>query len=83
MTGPAKSKQGFAAMDPLRQRELASMGGRAAHEQGTAHEFNSHTAKEAGRKGGLAAKARREKAKLAATPPEPSYTPRKVHPLKG
>ena len=31
----AKSKRGFAAMDPEKQREIASMGGRAAHEKGT------------------------------------------------
>jgi general stress protein YciG len=37
-------------MDPERQREIASMGGRAAHEQGTAHEFTPEEARAAGRK---------------------------------
>jgi len=48
------SKRGFASMDPQRQREIASEGGRAAHEKGTAHEFTSEEAREAGRKGGQA-----------------------------
>jgi general stress protein YciG len=39
-------------MDPQRQRQIASLGGRAAHQQGTAHEFNSEEARAAGRKGG-------------------------------
>lgn len=39
-------------MDPQRQREIASKGGKAAHEKGTAHEWNSLEAREAGRKGG-------------------------------
>jgi general stress protein YciG len=34
--------------------EIASEGGRAAHERGTAHEFTSEEAREAGRKGGQA-----------------------------
>ena len=45
-------RRGFAAMDPAKQREIASKGGRAAHEKGTAHEFTSDEAREAGRKGG-------------------------------
>ena len=39
-------------MDPDKQREIASKGGHAAHEKGTAHEFTSEEAREAGRKGG-------------------------------
>lgn len=46
------SKRGFASMDPEKQREIASQGGKAAHEKGTAHEFSSEEAKEAGKKGG-------------------------------
>src|SRR5579871_6809825 len=46
--------QGFAGMDPDEQREIASEGGRAAHEKGTAHEFTPEEAREAGRKGGQA-----------------------------
>ncbi len=48
---PAGSKQsarGFASMDPQRQREIASEGGRAAHQKGTAHEFTSEEARKAG-----------------------------------
>lgn len=48
-----KGQQGFASMPKDRQREIASKGGRAAHEQGTAHEWSSEEAREAGRKGGL------------------------------
>jgi general stress protein YciG len=54
-----KSNRGFASMDPQRQREIASEGGRAAHEKGTAHEFTSEEAREAGRKGGQARSANR------------------------
>ena len=50
--GSGVSKRGFASMDDKRQREIASMGGKAAHEKGTAHEFTSEEAREAGRKGG-------------------------------
>ena len=46
------SKRGFAAMDEDKQREIASKGGQAAHKKGTAHEFDSEEAREAGRKGG-------------------------------
>jgi hypothetical protein len=46
------SKRGFASMDQDKQREIASKGGKAAHEKGTAHEFTSEEAREAGRKGG-------------------------------
>ena len=48
-----KSRRGFASMDPARQREIASRGGRAAHEKGTAHEWSANEAREAGRKGGV------------------------------
>lgn len=54
--GPAihsrTSRRGFAAMDKTRQKEIASAGGRAAHERGNAHEFTSEEARMAGRKGG-------------------------------
>ncbi len=49
------SKRGFASMDEERQREIASMGGKAAHAKGTAHEFDSEEARAAGSKGGKAA----------------------------
>lgn len=46
------AKRGFASMDPDRMREIASMGGKAAHSQGHAHEWDSDQAKAAGRIGG-------------------------------
>lgn len=48
------SRRGFASMDPERQRQIASRGGKAAHASGNAHQFNATEAREAGRKGGLA-----------------------------
>ncbi|MGV7193704.1 KGG domain-containing protein [Xanthomonas axonopodis] len=48
------SNRGFAAMDEDKQREIASKGGKAAHESGNAHEFSSEEAREAGKKGGQA-----------------------------
>jgi general stress protein YciG len=56
------SNRGFASMDPERQRQIASEGGKAAHEKGTAHEFTSEEAREAGRKGGQARSMNRKKA---------------------
>jgi general stress protein YciG len=55
-----KDKRGFASMDARKQREIASKGGKAAHEKGTAHEFTSEEAREAGRKGGEAVSRDRE-----------------------
>ena len=52
--GSGSENRGFASMDPEKQREIASEGGRAAHESGNAHEFTSEEAREAGRKGGQA-----------------------------
>jgi general stress protein YciG len=51
-------QRGFASMDAARQRAIASKGGRAAHEKGTAHKFTSEEARAAGRKGGQAAHSR-------------------------
>ena len=51
---PKKSIRGFAAMDQEKQKEIARKGGRAAHEQGVAHEWSSQEAREAGKKGGQA-----------------------------
>ena len=39
-------------MSAEKQREIASKGGRAAHEKGTAHEWTADEARSAGRKGG-------------------------------
>jgi uncharacterized protein len=49
-----KQDRGFASMDPTKQREIASKGGKAAHLKGTAHKWSSEEAREAGRKGGMA-----------------------------
>lgn len=55
----AKEDRGFASMDRAKQREIASKGGKAAHQKGTAHEWTSEEAREAGRKGGMASHQRR------------------------
>ena len=52
MAPEPKERRGFASMSPERQREVASKGGRAAHEKGTAHEWTAEEARHAGRKGG-------------------------------
>jgi general stress protein YciG len=54
--GSKNSERGFGAMDPEKQREIASEGGKASHEKGTGHEFTSEEAREAGRKGGEASR---------------------------
>lgn len=53
------SKRGFSSMDPQKQKEIASKGGKAAHQKGTAHEFTAEEAREAGRKGGASTRNRR------------------------
>lgn len=55
-----RSRRGFAAMDARKQREIAAMGGRAAHRSGNAHEFTPEEARAAGRKGGEAVSRNRE-----------------------
>ncbi len=58
----ATSDRGFASMDPEKQRRIASDGGRAAHQKGTAHEFESGSeeTRQAARKGGEAVSRDRE-----------------------
>lgn len=58
-----KKRRGFAAMDRALVAQIASKGGKAAHAAGTAHEFTSDKAREAGRKGGRAAHAKRAEEK--------------------
>jgi uncharacterized protein len=60
--------RGFAAMDRKLVSEIARKGGKAAHSAGTAHEFTSEEARNAGRKGGQAAHANRRKPVIAGTP---------------
>lgn len=50
--------RGFASMTAEKKREIASMGGKAAHKKGTAHTWTSAEAIAAGRKGGVARHAR-------------------------
>ncbi len=49
-----RKPRGFAAMDPEKVRAIASKGGKAAHEAGTAHQFSTEEAREAGKRGGNA-----------------------------
>ena len=55
-----KSDRGFASMNPDKQREIASKGGKAAHAKGTAYEWSREQAREAGRKGAAAHAQRRK-----------------------
>ena len=66
----AKEDRGFASMDRNKQRDIASKGGKAAHQKGTAHEWTSEEAREAGRKGGMASHRRRRQ--MMETPGEAS-----------
>lgn len=58
-----KARRGFAAMSAEKQREIASLGGKAAHAKGTAHEFSPEEAMRAGKLGGEAAQKKRRDAK--------------------
>ncbi|HSI54866.1 MAG: KGG domain-containing protein [Ramlibacter sp.] len=50
-TSPQERRpRGFAAMSPEKKREIASLGGRAAHASGRAHQFSSEEARAAGKK---------------------------------
>jgi general stress protein YciG len=62
----ATSKRGFASMDPDKQRQIASKGGKAAHESGHAHEFTPAEARAAGRKGGESRGSRRNQTMASA-----------------
>jgi len=61
MTTKGKGR-GFAGMDPEKRRQISSAGGKAAHEKGTAHEWDSSDAQHAGRKVGAVSGARRRSA---------------------
>ncbi len=65
-------------MDKQKQKEIASKGGKAAHQKGTAHEFTSEEARIAGRKGGAASRERR--ANAAASGPEQQAAPENEQP---
>ena len=57
--------RGFASMDRNKQREIASKGGKVAHQKGTAHEWTSEEAREAGRKGGMVTHQRKREQRRA------------------
>ena len=65
-----RKPRGFAALSAERRRDISSKGGVSAHVKGSAHEWNTATAREAGRKGGLAHRARH-----AASSPPPAAEP--------
>ena len=65
---PAGRPRGFAAMDRKLVSDIARKGGKAAHAAGTAHEFTTEEAREAGRKGGRATHARRRERVEKVTP---------------
>jgi general stress protein YciG len=67
--------RGFASMDRARQREISSQGGKAAHQKGTAHEFDSNEAREAGRLGGMVSGGRRRSRDAANTNGAEAATP--------
>ena len=59
-TSTGTRKRGFGSMDPDRQKQIARQGGKAAHARGSAHEFTSDEARQAGRKGGVAVSQNRQ-----------------------
>lgn len=59
----AKGKRGFALLTPEQRADVSSMGGRAAHAAGSAHQFNPAEARIAGSKGGKVSHERRKAAK--------------------
>ena len=67
-----KERRGFASMSPEKQREIASKGGRAAHQKGTAHEWTSEEARNAGRKGGQISRGGRGRLKPEDMPTGPA-----------
>ena len=80
MTGERKERRGFASMSPEKQREIASKGGRAAHEKGTAHEWTPEEARNAGRKGGQISRGGRGR---LVTPAAPDVNSESVAPASG
>ena len=76
MTNERRERRGFASMSPEKQREIASKGGRAAHEKGTAHEWTADEARNAGRKGGQVSRGGRGRlVEPASAAPAPDVMP--------
>jgi uncharacterized protein len=71
----ATEDRGFASMDRNKQREIASKGGKAAHQKGTAHEWTCEEAREAGRKGGMASHRRKQEEDVTGRAPDQSGEP--------
>ena len=78
-----KEHRGFAAMSKEKQREIASRGGRAAHDKGTAHEWTPEEARVAGRKGGQASRGGRGRIVQSPTPSPEGVVPPPVNDLGG
>jgi uncharacterized protein len=72
----ATEDRGFASMERTKQREIASKGGKAAHQKGTAHEWTSEEAREAGRKGGMASHRRKQEQQGGASTESETENPR-------
>jgi len=70
VTTERKERRGFASMSAEKQREIASKGGRAAHEKGTAHEWSAEEARNAGRKGGQVSRGGRGRLIVQADTPQ-------------
>jgi hypothetical protein len=68
-------------MSPEKQREIASKGGRAAHEKGTAHEWTADEARNAGRKGGQVSRGGRGRLVVPASEPTAAPGPTDVPPV--
>ena len=66
-------------MSSEKQREIASKGGRAAHEKGTAHEWTADEARAAGRKGGQISRGGRGRLMTTANPSRWSFRQRFLH----
>jgi general stress protein YciG len=73
-TGERKERRGFASMSAEKQREIASKGGRAAHEKGTAHEWTADEARNAGRKGGQVSRGGRGRLIIPSDAPQAETT---------
>lgn len=71
MDAVRKERRGFASMSMEKQREIASKGGRAAHEKGTAHEWTPDEARAAGRKGGQISRGGRGRLVPPGSPTDP------------
>lgn len=72
---PPKKRRGFAAMDRSKVCEIASKGGKAAHAAGTAHQFTSDEARQAGKKGGAAPHIRRGRGPVSSASGTPEGKP--------